>query len=278
MRVRQLTTWQEFTAVFALEHEVWGYATSEDAVPVPLLAVCPRIGAILLGAFDADDRLAGALLSLPALAAGRLSHWSYMLGVRAPFRGLGIGWQLKLEQRRLALEAGVELVEWTFDPLQAMNAHFNFTKLGARAAEYEENVYGDSASPLHQGTATDRLIVQWWLRSPAVTMRVAARAGEGAAPGFDPAAVRAVNEVKASGEWLAPARHDLELEEPRLAVVIPTGFTGMQREQLGLAREWRAATRDMFTAYLRRRYQVSAFALDRDAGRGTYLLVRHEEP
>ena len=33
----------------------------------------------------------------------------------------------------------IDLVEWTYDPLQAVNAHFNFARLGVVVEEYEEN-------------------------------------------------------------------------------------------------------------------------------------------
>ena len=47
---------------------------------------------------------------------------------------------------------GIEEIEWTFDPLQASNAHLNIARLGAVVEEYEENIYGVSTSPLHQGS------------------------------------------------------------------------------------------------------------------------------
>jgi predicted GNAT superfamily acetyltransferase len=68
---------------------------------------------------------------------------------------------------------GIDLIEWTFDPLQALNAHLNFAKLGVVAEEYEENIYGDSSSPLHQGTPTDRFVAEWRITSPHVERRLA---------------------------------------------------------------------------------------------------------
>src|SRR5207244_3010554 len=58
-------------------------------------------------------------------------------------------------------------IEWTFDPMQALNAHLNFSKLGVVVEEYEENVYGESTSPLHKGNPTDRFIAEWWIREPS---------------------------------------------------------------------------------------------------------------
>jgi hypothetical protein len=50
-------------------------------------------------------------------------------------------------------------VLWTFDPLQARNAHLNFNRSAFALIDYVENMYGITASPLHHGLATDRLVV-----------------------------------------------------------------------------------------------------------------------
>ena len=83
-----------------------------------------------------------------------------MLGVTRDARGTGLGLRLKLAQRERALAMGIDEIEWTFDPLQALNAHLNIARLGAVVEEYEENIYGESTSPLHQGSPTDRFIAR----------------------------------------------------------------------------------------------------------------------
>src|SRR5438876_218809 len=171
---RDLTTMDEFAMVVDLEREIWGPGYV-DVVPTPILAVTVKRGAILIGAFDdarrtshveRSDRIVGFVYSLPGIKAGRPMQWSHMLGVLDEFRRVGVGRQLKLLQRERALAMGIDLIEWTFDPLQAMNAHLNFAKLGVVAEEYEENIYGESASPLHKGNPTDRLVAEWWIREP----------------------------------------------------------------------------------------------------------------
>ncbi len=106
--------------------DIWGPGYA-DVVPTPILTVTVQRGGILIGAF-ADDRMIGFVYSLPGIKYGRPTQWSHMLGVVDDFRSDGIGYQLKLLQRDRALGMGLDLIEWTFDPLQAMNAHLNFTK------------------------------------------------------------------------------------------------------------------------------------------------------
>jgi predicted GNAT superfamily acetyltransferase len=205
-----------------------------------------------------------------------------MLGVVPEYRASGLGWRLKVEQRRLVMESGVDLIAWTYDPLQAANAHLNFAKLGTVAREYHLDAYPGSSSSLHAGTPTDRLIAEWWLRSDRVVERLSA-AGRGESERQRSAGVGAsgaafVNSVREAGEWLAPDGHDLSLDAPHLAVTIPTGFTEMQQRDLPLAQAWRLATREIFTTYLPRGYAVTDFLLDRPRRRGTYVLSLSPEP
>jgi len=84
------------------------------------------------------------------------------------YRNAGLGRRLKLAQRDDALERGIDRMEWTFDPLEIKNAHLNIARLGAIARRYMRNIYGPSTSPLQGGLPTDRLVVEWWLKSERV--------------------------------------------------------------------------------------------------------------
>ena len=270
MEFRTLTTADELRQVYDLELEIWGEESAEDRVAVLMLLVTTRIGGLVVGAFDAR-RLVGFVYALPGIRDGRPYQWSHMMGVRPEYRNSGLGRRLKLEQRRQVMASGLDLIAWTYDPLQALNAHLNFATLGVIAREYHLDAYPGSASPLHAGTATDRFVAEWWLNSAHATARLAA-AERHEAPPRDPGAVPSINRVRPGGTWLVPAGHHLSLDGPRLGITIPTGFTEMQQRDLALAQAWRAATREMFTAYLGRGYEVVDFVLDRPGGRGTYLL------
>jgi predicted GNAT superfamily acetyltransferase len=276
MEIRRLTEVDEFRQVFELEQEIWGYATIEDTVPVIMLLVSTKIGGLVIGAFD-NHRLVGFVYALLGIRDGKPYQWSHMLGVLSEYRGAGLGWRLKVEQRRMVMESGLDLVAWTYDPLQAPNAHLNFAKLGTIAREYRLDVYPGSTSALHAGTPTDRLIAEWWLRSNRVVERLdaAKRGAVDRRAGENRSSTEAVpvNSVREAGRWLAPGSHYLSADAPQLAVTIPTGFTRMQQEDLPLAQAWRAATREIFTVYLARGYEVVDFFLDLPHGRGTYVLA-----
>jgi predicted GNAT superfamily acetyltransferase len=255
---RDLHTLDEFAAVVDLEREIWGPGYVE-VVPVPILAVTTHRGGILIGAFS-GDRMIGFVYSLPGIKNGRPTQWSHMLGVVDQFRSDGVGRELKLLQRERALAAGITLIEWTYDPMQAMNAHLNFTKLGVIVEEYGENVYGLSGSPLHGGNPTDRFIAEWWIKKERVA--------------HDPSGAPRINRIARAGDWPVCADVDLDLDARRLMVEIPMGFTEMLAGVPTLALDWRLATRRIFTTYFGRGYRAVDFFIDRDAGCGSYLLER----
>jgi predicted GNAT superfamily acetyltransferase len=274
MLIRPLSTLEECRVVASLERLVWGYADSEDVVPPPVLIVSIKRGGILLGAFDDDGEMKGFVYSMPAVKDGRLTQWSHMLGVVPGARGDGLGLRLKLAQREHALRMGIELIEWTYDPLQTLNAHFNFARLGIVVENYEENIYGESASPLHRGTPTDRFVAEWRLTAPHVERRIATST----APLMRDSSVMSavlVNPSVDGNEWLEPGALALEHDGARrLLVEIPARFTEMQERRPDLALAWRLATRRVFQTYLACGFRVVDFFLASDRGRGHYLLAQ----
>jgi len=275
MQIRPLTTLDECQQVVALEKDVWSYTDAEDVVPSPVLIVGIKRGAILLGAFDQTGAMKGFVYSIPAIKDGRLTQWSHMLGVTPDARDAGVGRRLKLAQRERALEMGIDLIEWTFDPMQALNAHLNFARLGIVAEDYEENIYGESSSPLHRGTPTDRLVAEWKLTAPHVERRIAS---DGIALVRDASVGTAalINPSTESRSQLAPGAARLDLDARRLLVEIPAGFSEMQASDPARALEWRLAIRSIFQAYFERGYRAVDFFLSRASGRGHYLLALTE--
>ena len=271
--IRPLTTLDECRQVAELEKVVWGYTDAEDVVPPPVLIVSIKRGGILLGAFDESGAMQGFVYSMAALKDGRPLQWSHMLGVMPHLRSSGIGADLKFAQREHALDLGLDLIEWTYDPLQAANAHLNFAKLGVVVEEYEENIYGESSSPLHRGTPTDRFVAEWRLREPHVERRVAA-SGKPVVRDAAVASAPVVNPSRPGDRWLLPGHAQLDLADRRLLVEIPVGFSEMMQQDPGLAREWRFATREVFQSYFARGYKAVDFFLQRDGGRGQYLLAQ----
>ena len=272
-QIRDLHGIDDYQAVVELERAIWGYTDSADLVTVPVFIITVKRGGILIGAFDAADRMVGFAYSIVGLKAGRLTQWSHMMGVLPDHRRSGLGRRLKLAQRERALAAGFDLMEWTFDPLQALNAHLNFARLGVVCREYVRNLYGESTSALHRGTPTDRFVVEWNLAEPHVVRRIevdqrlSARASEVAAAPL-------ANATVFQGKWRTMRGDaDLALSDRRVWVEIPVGFTEMQQEAPDLALEWRLQTREIFEAYFSRGYRAVDFELTGKESLGRYLLA-----
>jgi predicted GNAT superfamily acetyltransferase len=163
--VRHCRGLAEFELCSEIERRTWG--DSDLNVPLGLYVVAQETGGQVLGAFE-DARMIGFTMGLAGVHDGRGFLHSHMTAVLDEFRDRGVGRRLKLFQRQDAISRGMELVEWTFDPLEIKNAYFNLMRLGAMARRYLPNCYGITSSPLHAGLPTDRLMAEWWLRSPRV--------------------------------------------------------------------------------------------------------------
>ena len=180
VHVRALTDFDDLDACVEVQRRIWGDAAEVDGRA--LLVVASRFAGQLLAAFD-GERMVGMALAFHMATPARMH--SHRVGVIEEYRAQGIGRSLKLAQRTAALAGGVRTIEWTFDPLQAGNAAFNLTALGAIARTYLPNLYGITSSPLHAGLPTDRLLVEWELDSARV-----ARALSGARQEPGPASIR----------------------------------------------------------------------------------------
>ena len=150
-----------------VQRQAWGFADI-DILPLRMLVVCTRIGGQVLGAREPGGRVVGFLNSLPGYKEGKVYLHSQMLGVLPEYQNLGVGRSLKWAQREEALSRGIQLIEWTFDPLEFRNARFNIELLGAISRRYLVNTYGITSSPLHGGLPTDRLVAEWHLNSARV--------------------------------------------------------------------------------------------------------------
>ena len=286
IQVRDLTSIEDFRQVVELEKAIWGYTDQGDLVTVPVFIFTVHRGATLIGAFDTSNppapsassepwpgKLVGFAYAVVGMKGGRPMQWSHMAGVLPEFRG-GLGFRLKLAQRERALAQGYDLIEWTFDPMQAMNAHFNFAKLGGVVEEYAPNFYGESTSALHRGTPTDRIVLSWKISEPHVIRRIEQASSALRVKSHEVTEAPIANSTEMEGEWRTTKKIDLTIKERRLWIEIPTGFTEMQQRSPERALAWRMDVRQMFEEYLAKGYRAVDFVLQREAGFGRYLLAK----
>jgi predicted GNAT superfamily acetyltransferase len=159
--IRHCTALEDFERCVDLQRVTW---RESIIVPTAMFVVAHETGGQIIGAFSATEMI-GFLMALVGAHEGRVFLHSHMTAVLPAWQNRGVGRALKLAQRDDALRRGIHLVEWTFDPLELRNAHFNLHRLGAVARRYIPNLYGITDSPLHAGLPTDRLLAEWHLDS-----------------------------------------------------------------------------------------------------------------
>ena len=270
--IRELETVSDLQRALELEKEVWECADS-DVVPVTLAVATRAAGAIWLGAFHGSE-MVGFAFALPSLEEGSLGFHSHTLGVRASYSSAGVGYQLKLAQRKRALARGIKKMTWTFDPLRSRNAHLNFSKLGVVSDSYRVDFYGSATtSPLHSN-GTDRLWVTWHLGEIRVEERLRGKDIRGevldALAHLEPL-VRFNGDGRPAESELAPA-----VARQRIAIEIPGDIGVLERDNIALAREWRRATRRALTEALKAGFVVKEFcrSIRGQQGPGAYLLEK----
>jgi predicted GNAT superfamily acetyltransferase len=167
INIEPLRDERQFREAVELQKIIWGFEDIE-LLPVRFFVVATKVGGQAFGAFD-EGRMVAFCMAIPGLKPGGRSYLhSHMLGVLPEYRDFGLGRRLKLRQREEAIAAGIELIEWTFDPLETKNAYFNIERLGATVRRYVRNQYGTTTSHLHGGLPTDRCTAEWWIRSERV--------------------------------------------------------------------------------------------------------------
>ena len=242
--IRPIESFAEIRAVELIEKEVWGIPDL-DVVPVTHLVATKAAGGVLLGAFDGDT-LAGFVYGFVALEEGEIAHHSHMLAVRPAYRNFNLGYKLKLAQREAVLAQGIKVITWTFDPLQSLNAHFNFTKLGVISNRYLIDFYGEEAASFLHQTGTDRLWVKWLLTSVHVTERLNSETPQ------------------------------LQNPADKLLIEIPGNINAVQQQNPARAREWRKQTQRAFTDAIKEGYTVVDFYRETrgEERAGIYILSR----
>lgn len=269
--IRDIDGASEFRAVEALQKEVWGCADL-DVVPFTLLVAGKEVGATLIGAYD-DGFLVGFVYGFTGYENRHVTHHSHMLAVKPAYRNHQLGYKLKLAQRERVLAQGVERITWTFDPLQSLNAHLNFRKLGVVSDTYKTNFYGEATSSFLHQIGTDRLWVTWLLDSQRVHERLQSAEHTQSLLGGDnaPALVR-----NSAGDVPLPNKSLEILGGENLSIEIPLEINRLQHEHPKLAFAWREATCWAFKKALDSGYLIEDFYRTSrgDHSVGVYLLIR----
>ncbi|MGP4073249.1 GNAT family N-acetyltransferase [Piscibacillus sp. B03] len=237
--IRRLTTMDEMPLMQEVEEAVW----QMSPIPVHQLYTTVNNGGLILGAFD-GDRIVAFSYSFPGFNGEQTYLCSHMLGILPKYQQSGLGVRMKHEQAKHATDMGYQMMTWTFDPLQSLNAYLNLTKLGARGARYKVNHYGTMDDRLNKGLETDRIVIEWHFNDDEPLEQ----------PNIDDHI--SLVEVNNGTPEAKPNRFNKN--QHAYLVPIPTNFHDIKTNQLPLAKTWRAETRESFTWLFNNGYQARA--------------------
>lgn len=223
--IRECTTIEELDTCISLQREAFALPDLEIS-PRRHLIVSRQAGGWTLGAF-LGDRLVGFVHHLAAVGPEKqLFGYSHMMAVAKDVQNLGIGARLKWAQRERALSEGRDFIKWTWDPMQARNAHFNLNRLGVVVDSFGDNFYGTdyNADPAHgederPGLQSDRLFANWYLNSDRVRALAMGQSHDISA--------RAAGSIAVPAEWSAMIKNDVmraRHEQERVRVEFKTAF------------------------------------------------------
>jgi predicted GNAT superfamily acetyltransferase len=249
IQIRECTTIEEFDSCIQLQREAFALPDLEIS-PRRHLIVSRRAGGWTLGAFVGRE-MVGFVHHLVAVRANtEIIGYSHMMAVARAFQNKGVGARLKWAQRSRALAEGRNFIKWTWDPMQARNAHFNLNRLGVIVRSYAVNFYGTdyNATPRetndHAGLDSDRLFAEWQLDSRRVTLLAEGRAQETASA-------------------------------PDATIEIPTDWPALIRHDAHAARREQLRVRDEFEKAFAARLVCAGF--ERDIAHPRYLLYKSDE-
>jgi predicted GNAT superfamily acetyltransferase len=247
--VRDCASMEDFDKCILLQREAFALPDMEIS-PRRHLIVTKRAGGWTLGAFAGDEMVGFVHHMIAVREQNEIIGYSHMMAVARSYQNKGVGAQLKWAQRERALNEGRKFIKWTWDPMQARNAHFNLNRLGVTVSSYGENFYGtDYITTPHEATASvhldsDRLFADWQLDSDRV-----ARLAEG----------RTV---------------DAETMTPAATIEIPPDWSALIRDDAVKARREQLRVRAEFAAAFSAGLVCAGF--ERDPSRPRYLLYKSD--
>jgi predicted GNAT superfamily acetyltransferase len=270
---RRASSLADYRACQEAQRSAWGIVDDGYLIPIASMVGANLHGGMVLGAFMPSGQAAAMSFAFLGRVESRLCLYSQLTGVIPEYQSRGIGNQLKQFQRELARREEIPRIAWAFDPLQAGNAYFNLSRLGAVATRFIPDMYGKRTDSLSAGAAaTDRLIVEWdtdertqppVIDDSALTHVPSLLKMNSPEPGSEP----------------APMAVNTSIDAPTLLLEIPDSIARLRREQPVIAEQWRDAVRQAFTWAFNSGYTAHALWRHHDSTRrrAFYVLSRQTD-
>ena len=251
IKVKRIQEIEDFKQLTEIQKSAWRF-TDLDTEPHHLMTRVQKYGGLVHGLY-VDGVLSGYTYATIGKWEGTYFIYSHQAAVRKEHQSRGYGFLLKKAQREEVLKMGYDLMRWNFDPLESMNAYFNFHRLGVISREYERNIYGVGESGLHKGLPTDRLIASWHLTSDRVVEKMK---GKGAS---------IIEEI--------PLEELENFSRDTTYIEIPKDIRSLKQRNMNEAIEWRAKTRNLFEKAFQKGYIAEDIVFSKDKKRIFFKLT-----
>ncbi len=261
IQYREIVDFAEYSILEDIQRDAWKMPDSE-LVPKRLIYATRKSGGVVIGAYLEDKIIGYTWGWIGNKEPFGIFIYSHHNAVREKYRNLGIGFQLKLEQRKWALKQGYELINWTFDPLQSKNAYLNLHKLGATCNTYYIRYWGEMIDALNVGMETDRLYCNWNLDSSHVKNYLIKKYRD--FTDIVDNENHLVMKTIEKGNYIQIMDVKLEMDESILAIEIPSNIARYMENNKTLAIDWRNKSRTAFRNYFNKGYTIIDFALQKE--------------
>lgn len=253
IEIRKLKTVEEYKKTAAIQKNAWGIDDIEID-PHFLMTRVQKFGGLVHGLFT-EEKIAGFTYGILGKWEGEIFFFSYMAAVMREYQGRGFGFLLKKAQRAEVLKMGYNIIRWNFDPLESLNAYFNFHRLGVVSSVYEKNIYGEGESGLDEGLPTDRLLVTWNLTTERV--------------------VKKMEEKEPKILESFPTKHQIGKFDDTIAYIeIPRDIRSLKKKNLREAYDWRMKTRNQFEAAFNAGFIAKELVFSENQQRVFYKLIK----
>jgi predicted GNAT superfamily acetyltransferase len=267
----RLKSISELIIVEKLQREIWGFSEIQ-IVDAKLMNNMQKEGGLVLGAInDQTKNIIGFLFGFVGVNKGKIIHYSDLLGILPQYRSKGIGYLLKAEQRKVVISQGIDLITWSYDPLESRNAYLNLYKLGGIAKEYKRDMFGSMYGKLNYGLPSDRVIIEWNIHDTRVMQRISklGSSPNQKQPEYTNQDFEIINTTQTQNGILRMDKYDLSLNAPFVLLEIPSDIQKIKQIDINLALEWRLTIREIFEKYLSHNYVVVDFLTQIQSSMGT---------
>jgi predicted GNAT superfamily acetyltransferase len=266
--VRTLSSHNDYRQAEQAQRIGWELRDDTQVIPLHVLLTAQKNGGLAAGAFDETGQMVGFLFGFLGLHPdGHLKHCSHLMCIDPQVRSAGIGAALKRFQADYVRAQGIDLITWTYDPLEGANATLNIARLRAITHTFYGNLYGDFDDALNAGLPTDRLEVEWWINTPRVTNPTTRRISRLA---LLESGAQLLNPTEICGTFRCPPElsitgtlTDKSTLPAVLLLEVPAAYQALKRESMAAAKAWRQHSGQWLPALFEAGYTITDFITER---------------